>query len=57
MVHENVEHMRQILVNHHRKLDTMANGMETIQVCFILFYIRSKIECKIFTAPNEVGAR
>ena len=33
MVHENVEHMRQILVNHQRKLDTMANGMETIQVC------------------------
>ena len=32
MVHENVEHMRQILVNHQRKLDTMANGMETIQV-------------------------
>ena len=42
MVHENVEHMRQILVNHQRKLDTMANGMETIQVCE-LFYIKSKI--------------
>ena len=34
MVHENVEHMRQILVDHQRKLDTMANGMETIQVQF-----------------------
>ena len=36
MVHENVEHMRQILVDHQRKLDTMANGMDTIQVTAFL---------------------
>ena len=32
MVYENVECMRQILADHQRKLDTMANGMDTIQV-------------------------
>ena len=32
IVYENIENMRQILAGHQRKLDTMANGMETIQV-------------------------